>query len=360
MQHRGSGEIHPICHVPASVGGTCCIVVVSRTRLSISTHSVDKKHLTKSHRRHCCCCCCTFSPSCNLHLLAPSVRNTAFTRPHARRPQARIPSPPRRIAMAKPASIKISAPFDARHVGGVNIPGTTLPAGISRASSTLEPDTTPSHTFAAHGTTEIPRRSNTIATSLGRPSLKLKTSLSLLRGRSASHSPDSRTREHAREMNPLPSLRKTPSTSKFWHRTPPPAISPPNPAPSTHLPASSPTPSPPPMGPTSLATTSPPPLPPRPTENPYTYPLLPPRAAPTHPPAVPPKPAPPAVRPKRADSGTAIDFAGVPPIERPLGFREILARPSFEERMALYTRTREYWARADHGLGEWVGRVGGR
>ncbi|KAF2195691.1 hypothetical protein K469DRAFT_699284 [Zopfia rhizophila CBS 207.26] len=65
------------------------------------------------------------------------------------------------------------------------------------------------------------------------------------------------------------------------------------------------------------------------------------------------KPLPP-VRPARADSGTAIDLTSVPVNERPLGFQEIIAVKSFAERMALYKRTRDYWATADHGLDEWV------
>jgi hypothetical protein len=63
-------------------------------------------------------------------------------------------------------------------------------------------------------------------------------------------------------------------------------------------------------------------------------------------------------RPKRADSGTAIDFDDVPVEERPMGFKEIMAVKSFAERMECYRKTREYWAKADHGLGEWVGKAG--
>ncbi|KAF2478326.1 uncharacterized protein BDR25DRAFT_338913 [Lindgomyces ingoldianus] len=66
----------------------------------------------------------------------------------------------------------------------------------------------------------------------------------------------------------------------------------------------------------------------------------------------------PPVRPKRADSGTAIDLTDVPKDERPLGFQEIMAVKSFAERMALYKKTRDYWASADHGLEEWVERAG--
>ncbi|KAL1595104.1 hypothetical protein SLS60_009791 [Paraconiothyrium brasiliense] len=107
------------------------------------------------------------------------------------------------------------------------------------------------------------------------------------------------------------------------------------------------------------------------TTNPYTYQAPPPPPPPPPPPLVTelrpsvPQKAPsqkktPVVRPKRADSGTAIDLDDVPAEERPLGFREILAVSSFAERMALYKKTREYWAHADHGLGEWVDRKGTR
>jgi hypothetical protein len=58
------------------------------------------------------------------------------------------------------------------------------------------------------------------------------------------------------------------------------------------------------------------------------------------------------------DSGTAIDFPDAPSQRKPLGFKEIIAVRSLEQRMALYKRTREYWATADHGLDEWVGKAG--
>jgi hypothetical protein len=63
-------------------------------------------------------------------------------------------------------------------------------------------------------------------------------------------------------------------------------------------------------------------------------------------------------RPKRADSGTAIDFSDALSQRKPLGFKEIIAVSSLEQRMALYKKTREYWATADHGLDEWVGKAG--
>jgi hypothetical protein len=67
----------------------------------------------------------------------------------------------------------------------------------------------------------------------------------------------------------------------------------------------------------------------------------------------------PPIRPKRADSGTAIDFHHVPTQERPSPFQEIMAVQSLSERMEMYKKTREYWASADHGLVEWTGRASG-
>jgi hypothetical protein len=65
----------------------------------------------------------------------------------------------------------------------------------------------------------------------------------------------------------------------------------------------------------------------------------------------------PPARPKRKDSGTAIDFTNVPVQERPIPFKEIMAVASLPERMVMYKKTREYWASADHGLVEWTERT---
>jgi hypothetical protein len=67
----------------------------------------------------------------------------------------------------------------------------------------------------------------------------------------------------------------------------------------------------------------------------------------------------PPVRPKRADSGTAIDVHDTPAQERPLPFQKIMAESNFHERMAMYKKTREYWAHVDHGLVEWTSRAAG-
>ncbi|KAF3035822.1 hypothetical protein E8E12_006009 [Didymella heteroderae] len=65
------------------------------------------------------------------------------------------------------------------------------------------------------------------------------------------------------------------------------------------------------------------------------------------------------VRPRRSDSGTAIVSDDAPEEARPLGFKEIAAMRSYKDRMALYEKTRDYWANAEHGLAEWTGRTGG-
>lgn len=274
--------------------------------------------------------------------------------------------------MTKPASFTISAPFDARHVGGVSIPGATIPIpGIERSTTTLEPDITPSHTFVAHGNIEVPRRSNTIATSLSRPSLKLKTSMSLLRGRSNSSSADRQGAKREETESPHGSSQAEMSahslrtkTSRFWHKAhnESPVVE------STQkeeqsLEANRSVPQPKDLP--SLRPKQPlsPILSVR-TADLYTYEassLPPPPPVPELRPSVPPRTSSKAllaVRPKRADSGTAIDFDDVPAEERPLGFKEILTVPSFAERMALYKKTRDYWAHADHGLSEWVHRSG--
>lgn len=192
--------------------------------------------------------------------------------------------------MARPKAVSISRPFDARHVGGVSVPGATIPVvGMQTSSiSSLEPDEIPTHINMSSNAR--PRRSNTIAHSFSRPSLSLKTSISRLRGRSSSNSPDTHRRTD-RDSTPDP--------------------------------------------------------PPRPTR-PESEKTL---------------PVPPTVekliktRPKRADSGTAIDFDDVPVDERPMGFKEIVAIKSFEERMMLYKKTRDYWASANHGLDQWIGNA---
>lgn len=43
-----------------------------------------------------------------------------------------------------------------------------------------------------------------------------------------------------------------------------------------------------------------------------------------------------------------------PTTDKPLGFRDIANIKSHSERLASYNNTREYWANADHGLGDWI------
>lgn len=272
--------------------------------------------------------------------------------------------------MTKPKSLTISGPMDVRHVGGVSVPGVTIPIfGIERPSIPVEPDTTPSHTFVAQGNIEVPRRSNTITTSLSRPSLKLKTSISLLRARSNSTTAKRDVNESSERSSqadmPAHSLKKKASTSRFWQKShyESPAVERPREEnivskDNTH--------------PTSMQVDSPE-LRKKPslsrlasirTANPYTYQAPPPPLPKLVSKALPFLPAsqkqPPTVRPKRADSGTAIEFDDLPIEERPLGFREIIAVPSFAERMSLYKKTRDYWAHTDHGLNEWVHKAGSK
>ncbi|KAF1963681.1 hypothetical protein CC80DRAFT_460606 [Byssothecium circinans] len=263
--------------------------------------------------------------------------------------------------MTKPKTRVISGPFDARHVGGVSIPGASVPiAGMARASTTLEPDETPSHTFTATGNIEAPRRSNTIAHSLSRPSLRLKTSMSLLRG--IANPPDTHRKKPSTEsadMNPVQSLRKKPSTSKLWQRVHQdvqardlPAM-PERPQRTVSDPVET----------TLVRKKSVDRFAEEPSTNPYEYHHQPQSLPPPPPPPLKENPSlnkMPVVRPKRADSGTAIDFNHVPVAERPLGFKEILTKSSYAERMELYKKTRDYWATADHGLGEWVEKAGSR
>ena len=61
---------------------------------------------------------------------------------------------------------------------------------------------------------------------------------------------------------------------------------------------------------------------------------------------------------RRSDSGTAIDLKDVPVKERPVPFKEIMTVSSHAERMAMYKKTRDYWATVDHGLVAWTEYAG--
>ncbi|KAH7378214.1 hypothetical protein BKA66DRAFT_442881 [Pyrenochaeta sp. MPI-SDFR-AT-0127] len=309
--------------------------------------------------------------------------------------------------MAKPKTINISGPMNAKHVGGVNVGGNSGSILDSYfANSTLEPDETPSHTYVAIGTTEVPRRSNTIASVIRQPSVSLKNSLSHFRTSSTSHLTDLyRKHDVERQANiavtrsksakqPQP-LRMQSSMSRLRQRVgldrdihapisvskpiiPDPEVAPAPPqkdypslksraslarlttapsnstdSPEVHVGRA-----------TSIqyrqASTfqrqsstiikhssndqqqqkRPSPAIQRQLSNLQTEKQLP-------------------VRPKRADSGTAIDLDDVPVQQRPIPFKQILAEKSFTRRMALYKKTRDYWATADHGLIEWTERATG-
>ncbi|KAH7119084.1 hypothetical protein B0J11DRAFT_84353 [Dendryphion nanum] len=224
--------------------------------------------------------------------------------------------------MGREKTITISQPFDARHVSGVSVG--PMQSSIQRSfTSTLEPDEVPTHlNISSHS---APRRSNSIAHSLSRPSLRLKTSLSILRGRTSSNPPDTRRKK---ERDQTPESQKL-AAVPLLPRVPP--------KPSTSYESQNSTmvstvPRVPPK--TSYVTDSQRPAIVRvPTKT-------------TNPPAP--------TRPKRADSGTAVDFDDQPVRERPMGFKEIMAVRSYQERMKLYSRTRDYWATTEHGLDEWV------
>ncbi|KAF2746845.1 hypothetical protein M011DRAFT_458875 [Sporormia fimetaria CBS 119925] len=203
--------------------------------------------------------------------------------------------------MPRPQTVSISRPFDARHVTGVTVSGPIGPvvSTIHPISSKLEPDEIPTH-LNIGAQDRLPKRSHTIAHTLSRPSLRLKSSISRLRSRSSSNSPDTRRRpehHHEDKAQPrassqppqIPSISALGRSSNGYDRK------------------------------TKLQT-----------------------------------------RPKRADSGAAIDFDDVPVEQRPLGFKEIMKVQSVDERLRLYRMAREYWATADHGLEEWVERARGR
>src|SRR5690349_17678594 len=110
--------------------------------------------------------------------------------------------------MAKSKIRAISGPLDAKHVGGVNVTGSNSSSlDTYFADTTLEPDELPSHTFVATGTTEVPRRSDTISNVMRRPSLSLKRSLSRLRTKSISHLPDLHRKHETDHQSDMPITR---------------------------------------------------------------------------------------------------------------------------------------------------------
>ncbi|OAL01205.1 hypothetical protein IQ06DRAFT_369254 [Phaeosphaeriaceae sp. SRC1lsM3a] len=307
--------------------------------------------------------------------------------------------------MAKTKTLVISGPIDAKHVGGINVMGGQQPSMLDNyfSKNALEPDQLPSHTFVATGNIEVPRRSDTIAGTIRRPSVAIRRSLSRLRRSSISHPPEPRSVSETRgrgntDMNRSDSersksarpLRMQSSLSRLRQRVGldrdiypfPPASKSVTPEPEAEpeqLPEAAPTPIQKDYPPLQIrrstssrvaSYTSKYSEPDVPLTNTSTQPRQPPvhrkpstihrRPSPTSHPVATSKTTPtPPVRPKRADSGTAIAFDKVPAQERPLPFQDIMAVQSLAERMALYKKTREYWAYADHGLVEWTGRAGG-
>lgn len=266
-------------------------------------------------------------------------------------------------AVTPPKSRLISGPMHARYVGGVSITGGT--GGNTSLDSyfvpgSLEPDELPSHTYAASGKFEVPRRSKTFTNTVRRPSLSLKRSISRLRGGSGSRGSEGHKRSQSDNrptMYTTMSDPAVPSISQSIQRKPSPVSARPNMGldwdvyDSTTRPKS----------PERDAVPRPPPK---------DYPCLNPTTSVysmsaysvttdfEHPPrkeTPPPLP----VRPRRVDSGTAIEFDDMPAEERPMGFKEITAIQDYKDRMASYEKTRDYWANAEHGLAEWTGRTGG-
>lgn len=245
----------------------------------------------------------------------------------------------------------------ARHVGGVSITGgtggnTSLDSYF--APTSLEPDELPSHTYAASGVIEVPRRSNTFTNAVRQPSLTLKRSISRLRSGSISQG-HKRSQSDNRPI--VMATRSDPAVPHGIQRKPSPLPARPNMSLEWDVYTSE-------YGPKSPEAEAVPPPPPKDlpclnqkvsmySMSAYSvitdYEMVPRKETP------PPLP----VRPKRADSGTAICFDDVPEEERPLGFQEIAAMQSYNDRMALYEKTRDYWANAEHGLAEWTGRTGG-
>lgn len=266
-------------------------------------------------------------------------------------------------AVTPPKSRLISGPMHARHVGGVSITGGTggnTSLDTYFVPTSLEPDVLPSHTYAASGTTEVPRRSKTFTDAVRRPSLSMKRSISRLRSGSRSHSSEGHRRNsgdnrpgmmdtisdstdpsihHTIRRKPAPAYAGTnagldqdilaPSTQPEWHKEDDvPALPPKD---DHHI--------------ISAYITTVYPVSQNHNNTPRTQTKE----------TLPPLP----VRPRRADSGLGVDFDHPPIKESPKGFKEILAVKHYKDRMVLYEKTRAYWAHAEHGLAEWTGRSGG-
>lgn len=300
--------------------------------------------------------------------------------------------------MAKSKAMVISAPMDAKHVGGVNVMAGGQQSGIDVyfKSVAIAPDELPSHTFVATGKTETPRRSDTIATTIRRPSLSIKRSFSKLRRTSISHPFEPQLRHETEHQSGIAITRKGSTSSQkplrmqssMSHlrqrvgldkdlRSDAPGYDGPSQRPATatavrrsdsRFTLRSLSTSPEPKSSTvtcalhrkpsfglqqvAVVTRKPSPSDWEPsieerqshvTRMPSSSSYIPAKSN-----SQPPN------RPKRADSGTAIDLKSLPVDERPMGFKEILAVQSFEDRMRQYAKARLYWAHAEHGLMEWT------
>jgi hypothetical protein len=304
--------------------------------------------------------------------------------------------------MAKFKALVISGPMDAKHMGGVDVMGGMQPSIIDSYfnNTELKPDGFPSHTFVAAGKIEVPKRSVTVASSIRRPSPSLRGSFSKLRRQSVSHVPDLRSTSESKKRSDMEldrsdsvntkssarPLRMQSSLSRLRQRVgldrdlyEPAVVSKPVTSESKATSESVKGYQAPLRTRKSLSRVisyssfkSAEPDLPKPSALMHQQPSLPPQSVSTvqrrplptmHQPSIvstvtiSSKPLP--VRPKRADSGTAIDFDRVPVKERPLPFQNIMAVQSLAERMELYKKTREYWAYADHGLIEWTGHASG-
>ena len=262
----------------------------------------------------------------------------------------------------------ISGPMHARHLGGVSITGgtggnTSLDSYF--APTSLEPDELPSHTYAASGTTEVPRRSRTFTNTVRRPSLSLKRSISRLRSGSRSRESEGHKRSQSDNRPVMMTAKSDPPVPHMDQVIRRKASLGPNRL-AEGLDRNSEGSATRPKSPVANQEAAPPPPP-------KDYPQVEldsliysrsayftgtnydeaPRVQRTE--IAPPLP----VRPKRADSGTAVDFDNRNFMEKPKSFKDILAIQNHKDRMALYEKTRNYWANVEHGLAEWTGRSGG-
>jgi hypothetical protein len=301
--------------------------------------------------------------------------------------------------MAKAKGLVISGPTNAQHVGGINVLGGAQRSVLDSYfdKTMLEPDERPSHTYVATGNIEIPKRSDTIAGTIRRRSPSLRRSYSKLRSNSISYVPEtsrttrpSENRAMEKSDNLAPkeltrSLRKQTSLSRLRQKVgldrelyeypsaarafdPETEIAPapikkdsPRLQPRKPLPRSASDGTSKHRGTQPSESTS---VQRKPSSTHHDLSAVHHHHLPaSHQPLARSKTAPSTskrpLNPERTDSGTAIHLDKVPAQQRPSPFQEIMAVKDFNERMALYKKTREYWAYADHGLIDWTGRASG-